>query len=79
MARNGIGDFGLIPTIVNEDTVAEDKKCPKCPNLPHMIKTDVSLILPGELGTNAAAKQAGASFQAYECPNCHLIEFYREG
>ena len=59
--------------------MAEDKKCPKCPNLPHMMKTEVRPIVPQEPGANTAAKQAESPLQAYECPNCHLIEFYREG
>jgi hypothetical protein len=60
-----------------------DKTCPKCPNSPVMRVAPVVGIIPAKSDEVLSAKvindACGLPVQAYECPNCHLVELYREG
>lgn len=60
--------------------MAEEKKCPKCPNSPVMTRTDRVLVIPNltrKSDANLAVNlRDGAPVEAYECPSCHLIELY---
>jgi hypothetical protein len=60
----------------------DDKTCPKCPNSPPMKKAShlglVSAVLAGERIAGPSEPKSGFPLAIYECPHCHLIEFYRE-
>jgi hypothetical protein len=56
------------------------KTCPKCPNSPPMKQIDkpgfiYALSSDQKVSGPSEAKQ-GFSVRLYECPHCHLIEFY---
>ena len=56
-----------------------EKTCPKCLNPPPMTKTEHVFMIP-QLSENMEgapiSSRLGAPVQAYECPNCHLVELY---
>jgi hypothetical protein len=58
------------------------KTCPKCPGGPEMQASPVVGIIParrnGELSPKVVNDACGFPIRAYECPNCHLVELYRE-
>jgi hypothetical protein len=56
-----------------------DKTCPKCPNSPVMNATPVVSIIPAMSDERFVNVKCGLPIQAYECPQCHLVELYREG
>jgi predicted RNA-binding Zn-ribbon protein involved in translation (DUF1610 family) len=63
----------------------EDKKCPKCPNSPVMRKAQrtgaIPVLLDERFSTGSGkiyGDKAAITVAAYECPDCHLVELYRE-
>jgi hypothetical protein len=58
------------------------KTCPKCADAPVMLVSPVVGIIParrnGELSAKVVNDACGFPIRAYECPNCHLVELYRE-
>jgi hypothetical protein len=58
------------------------KTCPKCADAPVMQASPVVGIIParrnGELSAKVVNDACGFPIRAYECPNCHLVELYRE-
>lgn len=65
--------------------MAPDKHCPKCPNNLVMRVSEYQYIVPAmnetRFGSQAKpiSDRAGIPLSAYECPNCHLIEFFHVG
>ncbi len=59
-----------------------EKICPKCSHGPVMKESDVAGILPArnesELSPTVVNESCGLPVRAYECPECHFVELYRE-
>ncbi len=80
---------GDVPSPINEpenekprDTIAQ-KTCPKCPGSPAMSATAVIGIIPAmndeRFGNiEKISRTAGFPVRVYECPQCHLVELYRQ-
>jgi hypothetical protein len=58
-------------------TMDNEKTCPKCPNSPKMNKLDRKSIAPDLTRLMLMRSNSGIYLQAFECPNCKLVEFYR--
>jgi|HubBroStandDraft_2_1064218.scaffolds.fasta_scaffold38771_4 hypothetical protein len=54
-----------------------EKTCPKCPNSPRMLKLEGKSIVPHLAVDMSISTKSGTYLQAYECPHCRLVEFYR--
>jgi predicted nucleic-acid-binding Zn-ribbon protein len=54
-----------------------EKTCPKCPNSPTMNKLDRKSIVPDLTRLMLMRSNVWIYLQAFECPNCKLVEFYR--
>ena|ERR1700731_649480 len=58
------------------------KTCPKCPGSPVMNAVPVIVAIPAMIderfvNVEKISRAAGLPLQAYECSQCHLVEFYR--
>jgi hypothetical protein len=58
------------------------KTCPKCEGAPAMTASAVVGIIPAKneevLTPKVVNEACGFPVRAYECPQCHLVELYRE-
>jgi hypothetical protein len=60
----------------------QKRTCPKCPDSPEMNASPVIAIIPAMIDENfinvkKISDRGGLPVQAYECPECHLVELYR--